>query len=309
MKIVLRSEERFLDPFFASPGVGIAVFDARLRYKTLNSALAAINGLQVEAHLGKMPHELFGHFGAEFEPYLKQGFSDGEPVIFEATGYLSTHNKKGHWINTFIPIKNESNGSANLFVMVLEVSEKKKLEDALFGLTGRLLYLKENLRTSVREMLSRRGGYQTESDAHLVRSLELVEKSATDIADILKTMRPIASFGEYRDNLRLRTSYSESLPSNQTPVFPHQSVQEALQVCSERGANATAGAVALTPREREVVKLLVEGTGNKETAAILGITVKTVETHRARIMLKLGLHSTRELVHYAIHNKILNLVG
>jgi DNA-binding CsgD family transcriptional regulator len=68
-------------------------------------------------------------------------------------------------------------------------------------------------------------------------------------------------------------------------------------------------AVALTPRERDVVRLLVEGTGNKETAALLGITVKTVETHRARIMLKLGLHSTRELVQYAIHNKILDLVG
>jgi DNA-binding CsgD family transcriptional regulator len=283
-KIVLRSEERFLDPFFASPGVGIAVFDERLRYKTLNSALAAINGLQVEAHLGKMPHELFGHFGAEFEPYLKQGFSDGDPVIFEATGYLPTHDKKGHWINTFIPIKNESNGSASLFVMVLEVSEKKKLEDALFGLTGRLFYLKENLRTSVREMLSRRGGYQTESDAHLVRSLELVEKSATDIADILKTMRSIASFGEYRDNLRFLTSYSKSLP----PALP----------------NAVTKSNPLSPREHEVLRLLASNESNKQIAARLQISVRTVEVHRRRVMEKLGLHSLSELVHYAIRHRM-----
>lgn len=64
--------------------------------------------------------------------------------------------------------------------------------------------------------------------------------------------------------------------------------------------------VRLTPKEREVVKLLVKGNGNKQTAAILGISVKTVETHRGRIMLKLHLHSTRELMHYAMSNQIVD---
>ena len=82
-------------------------------------------------------------------------------------------------------------------------------------------------------------------------------------------------------------------------------MQEPLRGSPESDATATRSVVALTARERDVVKLLAEGTGNKETAAILGITVKTVETHRARIMLKLGLHSTRELVHYALRNQIL----
>lgn len=59
-----------------------------------------------------------------------------------------------------------------------------------------------------------------------------------------------------------------------------------------------------TPREVEIIKLLVEGKANKEIAAKLGITIRTVETHRAKIMLKLGLHSLAELIHYAIRNKI-----
>jgi|SRR2546422_2930137 len=59
-----------------------------------------------------------------------------------------------------------------------------------------------------------------------------------------------------------------------------------------------------TAREVEIIRLLGQGKGNKEVAAALGITVKTVETHRAKIMLKLGLHSLTELVHYAIRNKI-----
>jgi DNA-binding NarL/FixJ family response regulator len=62
--------------------------------------------------------------------------------------------------------------------------------------------------------------------------------------------------------------------------------------------------VALTPRERETVQLIAEGKSNKEIAAIFGISVKTVETHRATIMRKLRLDSVAGLVKYAIRNGI-----
>lgn len=61
----------------------------------------------------------------------------------------------------------------------------------------------------------------------------------------------------------------------------------------------------LTPREREVLQLLAEGKSNKEIAGFLGISVKTAETHRANIMLKLDFHSITELVRYAVRNKII----
>ena len=61
----------------------------------------------------------------------------------------------------------------------------------------------------------------------------------------------------------------------------------------------------LTPREREIVQLLAEGKSNKEIAGFLGISVKTAETHRANIMLKLDFHSITELVRYAVRNKII----
>ncbi|HMF89664.1 MAG TPA: response regulator transcription factor [Candidatus Angelobacter sp.] len=61
---------------------------------------------------------------------------------------------------------------------------------------------------------------------------------------------------------------------------------------------------ALTPREREIVQLLAEARSNKEVAATLGISVKTVETHRASIMRKLGITSIVDLVHYAIRNHL-----
>jgi DNA-binding CsgD family transcriptional regulator len=61
----------------------------------------------------------------------------------------------------------------------------------------------------------------------------------------------------------------------------------------------------LTPREREIVQLLAEGKSNKEVADLLGISVKTAETHRANIMLKMDFHSITELVRYAVRNKII----
>jgi DNA-binding NarL/FixJ family response regulator len=60
-----------------------------------------------------------------------------------------------------------------------------------------------------------------------------------------------------------------------------------------------------TPRELEVIRLLAEGKSNKEVASALGITVRTAETHRAKLMLRLGLHSLTELIHYAIRNNIM----
>jgi DNA-binding CsgD family transcriptional regulator len=62
----------------------------------------------------------------------------------------------------------------------------------------------------------------------------------------------------------------------------------------------------LTPREREIVQLLAEARSNKEIATILGISVKTVETHRASIMRKLGITSIVDLVHYAIRNHLVS---
>ena len=63
--------------------------------------------------------------------------------------------------------------------------------------------------------------------------------------------------------------------------------------------------VLLTSREREVLQLLAEGQANKEVATALGISTKTAETHRARIMAKLEVHSMSELVRYAIRNSII----
>jgi DNA-binding NarL/FixJ family response regulator len=63
-------------------------------------------------------------------------------------------------------------------------------------------------------------------------------------------------------------------------------------------------ASSLTHREREVVQLIAEGKINKQVAALLHISIKTVETHRATAMQKLKFRTTAELVRYAVRNRI-----
>jgi DNA-binding NarL/FixJ family response regulator len=61
----------------------------------------------------------------------------------------------------------------------------------------------------------------------------------------------------------------------------------------------------LTPRERQVLQLIAEGRTTKETAAMLDVSVKTAETHRTNLMVKLDIHSTAGLVRYAIRRGLL----
>jgi DNA-binding NarL/FixJ family response regulator len=56
----------------------------------------------------------------------------------------------------------------------------------------------------------------------------------------------------------------------------------------------------LTDREKQVLQLIAEGKTTKEVAVILGVSVKTAESHRSSLMAKLDIHSTAELVRYAI---------
>ena len=63
----------------------------------------------------------------------------------------------------------------------------------------------------------------------------------------------------------------------------------------------------LTAREREVLVLIAEGKGNKEIADQLGIGVRTIETHRERIMRRLNIHSVAGLTKYAIANGLIAL--
>jgi DNA-binding NarL/FixJ family response regulator len=96
--------------------------------------------------------------------------------------------------------------------------------------------------------------------------------------------------------------------SNHKPFFTPRATELILSNFNNKGSLSEVPDVIgerLTSREREIVQLLSEGKTSKEVASLLGISVKTAETHRANIMRKLEIHSVSELVRYAVRNQII----
>jgi DNA-binding NarL/FixJ family response regulator len=104
------------------------------------------------------------------------------------------------------------------------------------------------------------------------------------------------------------TAAIEQLQQNRSSFSPRISNLILYGYLKPHNADSIMGLPArLSIREREIVQLVSEGKTSREMAQLLGVTVKTAESHRNNIMLKLELHSTVELVMYAIRNQIVNV--
>jgi DNA-binding NarL/FixJ family response regulator len=74
---------------------------------------------------------------------------------------------------------------------------------------------------------------------------------------------------------------------------------------ASRAGKGEAGLELLTPRQRQILQLMTEGHGTRQIAERLSLSVKTVETHRAQMMQRLGIHDLPGLVRFAIRNGLL----
>ncbi|HEU4518525.1 MAG TPA: response regulator transcription factor [Microvirga sp.] len=92
--------------------------------------------------------------------------------------------------------------------------------------------------------------------------------------------------------------------TQQRPFFSWRVSEALLESFLDRRPGA-AGTSPLTPREREIVQLIAEGKSNKEVGKHLNVSIKTVETHRAAAMRKVGASSTADLVRYAVRNHLI----
>lgn len=89
--------------------------------------------------------------------------------------------------------------------------------------------------------------------------------------------------------------------SGQTFLSPKVSSRMVHTLMRNEGAK---GMDALSPRQREILAMLARGKATKEIAAELGISIKTVETHRARMMEVLGLHRASQLLRFAVQHSL-----
>ena len=111
----------------------------------------------------------------------------------------------------------------------------------------------------------------------------------------LKTT-PTRTSGEAIKSVALRRPFF-------SPAIAGKLLEEYVCLMRERGLQDSYD--LLTEREREILHLLAEGKSNKEAAAALGLSPYTVETHRTNLMQKLALHSTAEIVLYAVRKGII----
>ena len=263
--------DSLLAALFNSSAVGVAICDRQLRFRAINGSLASMNGIPAKDHLGETIHAVLGGAAAKIQPAFDHVFATGQPLSnVEVTAKLPARGTIGHWSESYFPIKDQAGEVREVGVVVLELTRGKELEASLRRLTDKLLRVNSRI---ARPFASATAG-----------SVELLENCLSDARAI---------------------SHLLQSPPLLSAVRPPHLAEFLCITPANAGQTFESGANPLSSREHEVFALLAQGNTNKEIAAVLTISIRTVETHRARIMQKLDLHSVTDLVLYALRNHLI----
>jgi DNA-binding CsgD family transcriptional regulator len=274
-------ELRSLTALLRTSVLGIAICDRQLRFESVNEALASMNGVPARAQIGKTPYQILGDVAARVEPAFHHVFATGKPVLNrEVSGKLSTRAEVGHWVDNVYPIKDKSGKVLKVGAVVLEITKNKSIERTLHHLRWKLLQAVDSLKYM--DIAPR-----TKEPEPQAKPLELLENCIMETRMLAELIRS-APYSPFAANGH---------------AVSHNSAGNSLGLASA-ARTCDLRADRLSPREREVVQLLAEGKSNKNIAGLLQISIRTVETHRARSLLKLHLHSTADLVRYAVRNRL-----
>ena len=283
-----------LSALFQSSMVGVGILDRQFRFRAINDALASMNGIPASAHLGKTIHAVLGSAAAKVQPAFERVFASGEPVSnFEVIAELPSRRAKGHWNANYFPIRDHAGKVQRVGAVVLELTQRNDLEDALLRLMDKLCGIKSVLLTDSSALKGRSNGCASIGDV-LARSVGLLESCLLDTRAISQLLYDAPGLATVQPRHSHQGSVVASLGTQELNFASMCPIEE-----DREGGNP------LSLREREVAALLALGKSNKEIATMLAISIRTVESHRARIMLKLDLHSVSELVRYAVRNQFI----
>jgi len=290
-------ERDLLNALFKSSTVGVAICDRQLRFRAVNDALASMNGIPAEAHLGRTIHAVLGRAAVKVQPAFEHVFATGQPLSnLELTAELPSRAAVGHWNGSYFPIKDRAGRVQQVGAIVLEFTERNELEAALFRLTDKLARMTAALRSDpgAPEFSGLGSGCASLHNvfAGPAGLLESCLSETRAISQLLRDAPPLTAVQPLRLARISRVKrFGRRQGQDLAAVHPIEAEREYLS--------------PLSSREREVVALLAVGKTNKEIATILAISTRTVESHRARIMLKLDLHSLSDLVRYAVRSHLI----
>ena len=273
--------DSLLAALFNSSTVGVAICDRQLRFRAINAALASMNGIPAEAHLGKTIHAILGSAAAKIQPAFDHVFATGQPLSnVEVTAELPARGTVGHWSESYFPIKDRAGEVREVGAVVLELTRGKALETSLRQLTNKLLRVNSAF---IRPIAG-----------NVARSAKLLESCLSDARTISHLLHSVPSLPVVLPARTGRILHAKPLDPLSTLTFA-----SVYPVERESGSNP------LSSREYEVFALLARGRTNKEIAGMMRISIRTVESHRAKVMLKLDLHSVTDLVRYALRNNLI----
>ena len=249
-----RFAEQVLTGLVAS-STAFGIFDRWFRCQFVNEALAKINRIPVQDHIGESLRKIAGGVALKAEPLLQAVFDTGKVISsVEITGKLPKRSDVAHWVATYFPIRDARGRVKLVGVLSAEIASHTQSDEPITGvskqLVGRLTF-------------------------NMDRTQEL----------LLELRRLRGKYGPLRAD-------SERI------------IEQVTEAASESRSRPEHGSAILSERERQIATLLAKGRSNKEIANTLHISVKTVESYRARVYLKLDLDSIASLVRYAIRNKM-----
>jgi DNA-binding CsgD family transcriptional regulator len=278
-----------LPALFASPVMGVALLDSQMRFRAINGALAAMNGLPVSSHIGKKLRYALGSSTPKVESPVRQVLETGEPIFNQdLTAKLPGRQEVGHWVETYLPIRDLENRVWQVAVFAVELTGLRNLEVSMNNMIGNLLHVNAGLKTELQFFATT--GHSSDGIAGLLpRAIELID----DCIGYAKSI----------------TNSSQRYFSVDAPGLQLDS-DKAYEMTVKKADTSIPGIAEhwrrmLSQREYEVLKLLADCKSNKDIASEMNISVRTAETYRARVMMKLQLRSIGHVIRFAVRNNII----
>jgi DNA-binding CsgD family transcriptional regulator len=275
--------------------IGVALFDRKLHCRGFNGALGSMIGVSFKKPLGKQLHQVFPAGTVKLELAIRRVWTTRNSMSnVELTVPLPPGTEPRRWVVNFYPVTDELGRVRLVATTFSEVTKGR-------GVELKLSRLKSKFRSDVGSQSSL---LEEEFSSLSAQTFELVNRSVALLRGSL-SLRFYTSETRLEAELLRHALFMTPNPIQKSLLPPPPAGSDAAPVQETETADVkklTGGNPS--PREREILCLLADGKSNKEIGSVLDISTRTVECYRARIMLKLHLHSTAALVRYAIRNQI-----
>jgi DNA-binding CsgD family transcriptional regulator len=278
--------------------VGVALFDGNSHCRAFNGAIRRMIGVSQKRPIGKQLHQVFPDQAPKLEIAFRQVWATGNSVSnLELTAPLPAETAPRRWVLNFYPITDESSQVRLVAITLCEVTKGRYVE-------LKLSRLRDKFQSNVLRQPNLLGEGFAEMSA---QTFELVNRSVA----LLKSS---VSLRFYNSETRLEAALVRHALHMTGSHVCDPAVTDIQSGCDSHAHeaispytrnDAVSNESRPSPRERQVICFLADGKSSKEIGFILDISTRTVECYRARIMVKLDLHSTAALVRYAIRHHII----